>query len=97
MLDDDPVPPEDEFVDFAAYSEVTSTGLSRPPCDVCEPTLWTLEHDTIRHLNGWPPAAYDEYMHIVCIAVLDSFTNAAIGEVFWTRCRLDMLPQRGKR
>jgi hypothetical protein len=66
LLDDDPGPPEDKFDDFAGYAEVISLGLSRPSRDLCEPRLWTVTNDTASHLNGQPPDAYDEYLHIGC-------------------------------
>jgi hypothetical protein len=68
LLDDFPNPPEDEFVDFAAYGEIIPIGPSRPPRDVFELRLWTLKDDTARHLNGRSPAAYDGYLHIGCNA-----------------------------
>jgi hypothetical protein len=46
MLGDDPEPPEDEFVDFAAYGIFIPTSRSRPPRDDCEPRLETLTDNT---------------------------------------------------
>jgi hypothetical protein len=81
LLDDFLNPPEDEFVDFAAYGEIIPIGPSRPPRDVFEPRLWTLTHDTARHLNSRTPAAYDEYLHIGCNAFFNAAASEDMGEL----------------